>query len=101
MAARTLQPETGHDLAHVLVDRDESDEAIAIFKDLVRLRPSELRHQVCLGGTMKDHGLNEEAKPVLERAVAALNSQLRLDTQDGAAHDPYGNTHTLFGHGSQ
>ena len=38
-AARSIRPETAHELAHALEKRGESDEAIAVFRDLKRLRP--------------------------------------------------------------
>src|SRR5262249_24681683 len=47
--ARSIRPETAHELAHALEKKGESDEAIAVFQDLVRLRPSDGRHLLCLG----------------------------------------------------
>ncbi len=38
-AARALRPETGHELAHALEGRGRGAEAIAVFQDLVVLRP--------------------------------------------------------------
>src|SRR5262249_8198427 len=38
-AARSIRPETAHQLAHALEAKGESDEADAIYQDLVRLRP--------------------------------------------------------------
>ena len=40
-AARSLRPETAHELAHALGDKGERDEEIAVFEDLRRLRPGE------------------------------------------------------------
>ena len=48
-AARMLRPETAHELAHALKNRGESEEAIAVFRDLVRIRPGNGRHLCCLG----------------------------------------------------
>ena len=39
MAARSLRPETAHELAHALEAKGETDQAIAAFEDLARLRP--------------------------------------------------------------
>ena len=33
-AARAIRPETAHELAHVLEQRGDHDEAIAVFRDL-------------------------------------------------------------------
>ncbi len=41
MAARSLRPETAHELAHALEQKGETDQAIAIFQDLARLRPKD------------------------------------------------------------
>jgi serine/threonine-protein kinase len=90
MAARTIHPATAHELAHMLENRGETDEAYGIFQDLVRLRPTEARHQVCLGRALKNYGLASEAKPVLERAIAALDSRLRLNRSDASAHSLLG-----------
>ena len=40
-----------HALAHALQQIGESDEAIAVFKDLARLRPGNGLHLGCLGHT--------------------------------------------------
>ena len=39
-AARAIRPETAHELAHALVYGGDSDEAIAVFRDLKGLRPA-------------------------------------------------------------
>ena len=39
MAARSLRPETAHELAHALEAKGETDEAIGVFEDLARQRP--------------------------------------------------------------
>jgi tetratricopeptide (TPR) repeat protein len=44
MAARTIHPDTAHELAHLLERKGETDEAIAVFQDLSRLRPKDARH---------------------------------------------------------
>ena len=47
-AARSIRPETAHELAHALEKRGDSDEAIAVFRDLNELRPGDARHLGCL-----------------------------------------------------
>ncbi len=49
-AARSIRPETAHDLAHALEAKGEWDESIAVFRDLVRLRPGNGRHLTGLPG---------------------------------------------------
>ena len=44
-----LRPETAHELAHVLKNKGESEEAIAVFRDLVRIRPGNGRHLAAWG----------------------------------------------------
>ena len=45
-----------------LESRGESDEAIAVFRDLKRLRPGNARHLGCLGDALEDKGLSREAE---------------------------------------
>ena len=49
MIARSLQPETAHQLAHALTQKGETAQAISVFQDLARRRPKEGRHLACLG----------------------------------------------------
>src|SRR5262249_13557097 len=53
-AARAIRPETAHELAHLLEDRGDTDEAIVVFCDLVALRPKSHEHLNCLGGPGPD-----------------------------------------------
>ena len=48
-AARAIRPETAHELAHALEKRGDSDEAIAVFRDLNKLRPGDATILGCLG----------------------------------------------------
>jgi tetratricopeptide (TPR) repeat protein len=89
-AARAIRPETAHELAHALEDRGDTEEAIAVFCDLVALRPKDHRHLNCLGGTgpgaPDGRRLSREAAAALEPAVAALRKALRLKPDDAEAH---------------
>ena len=62
--------------------RGDSDEAIAVFRDLTRLRPGNARHLGCLGSALKDKGLSREADEALEAAVAAGREAIRLKPDD-------------------
>ena len=85
-AARSIRPETAHELAHALENRGDSDEAIAVFRDLKRLRPGNARHLGCLGQALKAKGLSREADETLEAAVAAGREAIRLKPDDAYAH---------------
>jgi tetratricopeptide (TPR) repeat protein len=75
-AARAVRPETAHDLAHLLETMGRTDEALAVFADLVARRPADARHLACYGRCLSDHG-RSDAAPVLERAVAAGRAEIR------------------------
>ncbi len=85
-AARSLRPETAHELAHMLGDRGEEDEELAVFQDLRRLRPANGRHLGCLGRALKDMGRSKEAVAVLAAAEAASREALNLKPNDPYAH---------------
>jgi tetratricopeptide (TPR) repeat protein len=86
VAARSIRPETAHELAHALEDKGESDEAIVVFQDLVRLRPKDGRHLGCLGKALQERGRSQEAAVALDAAVAALREQIRLNPDFAGAH---------------
>jgi tetratricopeptide (TPR) repeat protein len=86
-AARSIRPETAHELAHALQRRGDSDEAIAVFRDLARLRPGNARDLTCLGLALKDKGLFREAAETLEAAVAAGREASRLKPGYSEAHN--------------
>ena len=88
-AARSIRPETAHELAHALEKRGESGEAIAVFRDLKRLRPGNVKHLGCLGQVLKAKGLSREADETLEAAVAAGREAIRLKP-DGVTHSRLG-----------
>ncbi len=98
-AARSIRPETAHKLAHVLADKGESDEAIAIFQDLARLQPGNGLNLGCLASALQDLGRPGEATTVLEAGVAALNAEIRLRPRDAEAYNYLGNTLGRLGKG--
>jgi tetratricopeptide (TPR) repeat protein/serine/threonine protein kinase len=77
-AARALRPETGHELAHALEGRGRDAEAIAVFQDLVVLRPGNGRHWSCLGNLLKTRGDRAGADAAIDKAVAALREAIRV-----------------------
>jgi eukaryotic-like serine/threonine-protein kinase len=80
--ARALRPETGHELAHALEVNGESIEAIAVFRELVRLRPKDGRHWGCYGSLLKKRGDPSEANTALDQAVAILRGKIQLKNRD-------------------
>jgi serine/threonine-protein kinase len=92
-AARAIRPETAHALAHVLAERGDLDEAIAVFCDLVALRPDQIQHLGCLRLTLEERGqsLNVVAANV-DRVVAPLREAVRLNPDDAEAHTILGRT---------
>jgi serine/threonine-protein kinase len=85
-AARSIRPDSAHELAHALDDNGESDKAIVVFRDLVRLRPTNGRYLGCLGQILKASGHTQEAQRALATAEAVLRSAIRDRPDDAFAH---------------
>jgi tetratricopeptide (TPR) repeat protein len=85
-AARALRPELAHELAHALADRGRSEQAEAVFRDLVGRRPRDARHLGCLAQHLQGQRRAAEAGPFLERAIAAGREAIRLRPNDAVAH---------------
>jgi tetratricopeptide (TPR) repeat protein len=85
-AARAIRPETAHELAHALAKRGDSEESIAVFRDLKGLKPGNIRHLSCLGTELKAKGHSREADETLEAAVAAGRRAIELRPNDEWAH---------------
>ena len=90
-AARMLRPETAHELAHALKNKGESEEAIIVFRDLVRIRPGNGRHLACLGAALQQRGRADGARWVLTEAVAVLKRTIAARPNDYFAHISLGN----------
>jgi serine/threonine-protein kinase len=89
-AARAIRPEVAHELAHALERKGESDEAIAVFQELTRLRPGNGRHHMCLGTSLRNQGRAQDASVALDSAIALLREHIRQRPEDAAAHDNLG-----------
>ena len=60
--ARALRPETAQELAHALQVSGREDEAVAVFQNLVRLRPDDGRHRACYASLLKERGMGKTAQ---------------------------------------
>src|SRR5262249_2704332 len=90
-AARSLRPETAHELAHALENRGESYEAIEVFRRLCLIRARNGRHLSCFGHALQDRGRVEEAGKILDSAIAALREEIQLHPDHVYAHTNLGN----------
>ncbi len=90
MAARSLRPAMSHRLAHALDERGETDQAIAVFRDLAELQPKDGGHLTCLSATLKGRGQTQEAKVVLDAAVATCREATRLNPNSPGVHRTLG-----------
>ena len=84
--ARAFRPETAHELAQALVSRGNSDEAIAVFRDLTERRPGDAVHLTGLARTLHDKGLSREADAAMASAEAASREEIRKKPDDFASH---------------
>ena len=76
-AARALRPESAHNLAHLLERMGRVDEALATFRALVKVRPTEARNIGCLGTMLLGHEHREEGLKTLDRAIATAREAIR------------------------
>ncbi len=96
-AARALRPETAHALGHLLHDDiGRSDEALAVFADLVARRPHDSRNLTCYGNLLNDLG-RPGAREILEKAVAEGRALVRLTPDDALAHRNLGHALQILG----
>ncbi len=91
MMARAVRPESAHSLAHALEAQGESDEAIAVFRELIHASPAVARHHVCLGKLLQIQGLSRQAAEVLDESIVAAREAIRRWPDDSSAHTILGN----------
>ena len=86
-AARALRPESAHNLGHLLDRMGRGSEAVATFRALVKVRPSEARNIGCLGTILLGQQRREEGLQTLDRAIAAAREAVRRRPGDaGESH---------------
>jgi serine/threonine-protein kinase len=84
--ARALRPETASPLGSALQLQSKPDEAIAVFRDLIRLRPMVALHHTNLGRILKEKGDAPGAAAAFAAATRAARDRLRLKPDDAIAH---------------
>jgi serine/threonine-protein kinase len=87
--ARGLRPETGHGLAIALEDHGRGDEAVAVWRDLTRIRSEDGRNWDSLGKLLGQRGDRAGAEKALAKAVYLLREAIQL-RPDFAAHNDLG-----------
>ena len=75
-AARALRPDSATHLAMLLHQLGRNDEAERIYRDLMRRMPDNPQHLQYYGQFLLDRGRAAEAKPVLDRAFAAMRAEI-------------------------
>ena len=91
MVARSLRPYTAYDLAMALEAKGETEQAIALFQDLARLRPTAGWNLFALSKVLKSRGRGQEAEAALEAANAVHRAEIRRKPDSVAAHINLGN----------
>ncbi len=77
-------------LASALQSRGEIDEAIAIFRDVKRLRPEDGQYCVSLGYALWAGGRADEARAAFEEAVVVCRATVRRNPGSAEAHTGLG-----------
>jgi tetratricopeptide (TPR) repeat protein len=96
-AALALRPETAGRLAWVLREYEESDEAIVVLQELVRLRPKAGWHQPFLGLVFLERGRGHEAREMLHAAIAGLRESIRVRPNYAESHENLGDALRFLG----
>ena len=77
MVARSLRPEMAHRLAHGLEAKGETDQAIAVFQDLARLRRKSME-PLLSGPGAAESGTRPGGKAVLDAAINAALAAIKV-----------------------
>jgi tetratricopeptide (TPR) repeat protein len=86
-AARALRPESAHNLGHLLDRMGRGSDAIATFRALVKVRPTEARNIGCLGTILLGQQRREEGLKTLDQAIAVARETVRRRPGDaGESH---------------
>ncbi len=96
-AARALRPETAHNLGHLLDQLGRGDDAIATFRALIRVRPTEARHLGCLGSILLARKQREEGLKTLDEAIVAARETIKRQPGEAGEHYMLGHLLELRG----
>jgi tetratricopeptide (TPR) repeat protein len=85
-AARALRPESAHNLGHLLDRMGRGDEAIATFRALINVRPTEARNIGCLGTILMGREHREDGLKTLDQAIAAARATIERRPGDAGEY---------------
>ncbi len=88
--ARALRPETAHDLGHLLENRGQMQDAVAVFQDLVRRRVENGRHWMCYAELLNKTGDFAGSRSAFDKAVAILRRRIELKPDDSDSYNHLG-----------
>jgi Flp pilus assembly protein TadD len=74
-AARTVRPEVGHALAHVLERQGRGEAAVDLFREMTRLHPDSPSHFVCLANALFEERQDDAALAACGRALELKSNQ--------------------------
>ena len=85
-----LRPETVHDLGHLLENRGQMQDAVAVFQDLVRRRVENGRHWMCYAELLNKTGDFAGSRSAFDKAVAILPRRIELKPDDSDSDNHLG-----------
>jgi serine/threonine-protein kinase len=85
-AARALRPESAHNLGHLLEQMGRGEDAIATFRALVKIRPTEARNIGCLGTVLLGQQQREEGLKMYDQAIAAARAAIKHRPSDASEY---------------
>ena len=96
-AARSLRPESAHNLGHLLDEMGRTEDAIATFRALVKVRLTEARNVGCLATTLLARQQREEGLKTLDQAIAAARTTIARRPSDAGEYHILGHLLALRG----
>jgi tetratricopeptide (TPR) repeat protein len=85
-AARALRPETAHNLGHLLEQMGRGKDAIATFRALVKVDPTEARNIGCLGAVLLAQQQRDEGLKTIDQAIAAAREAIASRPDDAGEY---------------
>ena len=94
---QALSPFMSHRLGHALEAVGRDDEAISVFRELIRRGPKTAHHNVCLARALLKKGATREANESLDQAISEFRATLKSYPDDYEAHGVLGDALTMRG----